>query len=143
MDLYSECKSGTRYFLQTKNSLHQSNPPWVQIFSILVKVPCSEYGFGIRIRIHKVTEYGSNWILIHSTVLDPRSATLDLKYNDVSNPSAVKDVEYDTLGKDFQIHKAFGQTQTLVKVMKEKQQQRLYSITSTVSLCVYGTNETP
>ena len=55
-------------------------------------------------------------------MLDPRSATLDLKYNDVSNPSAVKDVEYDTLGKDFQIHKAFGQTQTLVKVMKEKQQ---------------------
>ena len=76
-------------------------------------------------------------------MLDPRSATLDLKYNDVSNPSAVKDVEYDALGKDFQIHKAFGQTQTLVKVMKEKQQQRLYSITSTVSLCVYGTNETP
>ena len=69
-------------------------------------------------------------------MLDPRSATLDVKYNDVSNPSAVKDVEYDALGKDFQIHKAFGQTQTLVKVMKEKQQQRLYSITSTVSLCV-------
>ncbi len=68
---------------------------------------------------------------LESTLVEPEpagkavSSFPELPCASYTAAKVAQDVEYDTLGKDFQIHKAFGQTQTLVKVTRHVERTKM------------------